>query len=102
MNNFDNVALEPNAQWHEEYCDVTIVGYADSTDRTDHLSGRRINIKTEIGSMINVKYALRMNFGMPYTVKHNIRVCNIGRVMDGSIALMEQAFAHNLGFLKID
>ncbi|OAL44471.1 hypothetical protein IQ07DRAFT_649098 [Pyrenochaeta sp. DS3sAY3a] len=100
MNNFENVALEPNAQWNEESCDVTIVGYASSTDRNDHLSGRRIYIKTEFGSMINVKYTLRMNFGMPYTVEHSVRVCNIGRVMDGSIGLMEHAFAQSLGFQK--
>jgi hypothetical protein len=42
----------------------------------------------------------RINFAKPYSIEHNIKVRNIGRVVGKSVALLDRYFAESLGHVK--
>jgi hypothetical protein len=45
-----------------------------------------------------VSPASRINFAKPYTIEHNIKVRNVGRVVGESVRQLEHYLAHFLGF----
>ena len=59
-----------------------------------------IEIKLE-NEEIDVSPKSRINFGKPYTIEHNVKVKNIGRVVGESVRELEYHLAHFLGFQVI-
>jgi hypothetical protein len=69
-----------------------------------HPKGERLNkgpieVKLE-NPEISIDSMSRINCAKPYTVEHNIRVRNIGRVVGVSVGLLDKYFAESLGHIK--
>jgi hypothetical protein len=58
-----------------------------------------IEIKVE-NPDVTIDPMSRMNMAKPYTVEHNVRILNIGRVVGASVGLLERYFAESLGYAK--
>lgn len=58
-----------------------------------------IEIKIENPEM-TVDPMSRINFAKPYTVEHNVKIRNIGRVIGASVGLVDRYFAESLGLVK--
>ena len=58
-----------------------------------------IKIKVE-DLEITVDPMSRINFAKPYTVEHNVKIRNIGRVVGESVGLLDRYFAESLGLTK--
>jgi hypothetical protein len=67
-------------------------------DEFDRNLKEPIEIKVENEEFINVSPASRINFAKPYTIEHNVRVKNIGRVVGESVRRLELYLAEFLGF----
>ncbi|KAH7356000.1 hypothetical protein BKA66DRAFT_574897 [Pyrenochaeta sp. MPI-SDFR-AT-0127] len=65
----------------------------------DQSSERTIHIKVENDSIM-IKPESRINFAKPYTVEHDVKVRNVGRVYGDSLGRMEEYFAESLGLVK--
>ncbi|OAK95405.1 hypothetical protein IQ06DRAFT_59089 [Phaeosphaeriaceae sp. SRC1lsM3a] len=58
-----------------------------------------IEIKVENPEM-TIDPMSRINFAKPYTVEHNVKIRNIGRIVGASVGLVDQYFAQSLGLVK--
>ncbi|KAH8722580.1 hypothetical protein GQ44DRAFT_711686 [Phaeosphaeriaceae sp. PMI808] len=58
-----------------------------------------IEVKLE-DPKITIDPMSRINLAKPYTVEHNIKIRNIGRVVGDSVGLLDQYFAQSLGLTK--
>jgi hypothetical protein len=65
----------------------------------EHLSKEPIEIKIE-NPDVDIKPMSRINFAKPYTVEHNVKIRNVGRVVGDSVKRLEKYFAESLGFTK--
>ncbi|CAN9449030.1 unnamed protein product [Alternaria alternata] len=68
-------------------------------EKGEDLSKEPIEIKVE-NPDVDVNAMSRINFAKPYTVEHNVKVRNIGRVVGDSVKKLERYFAEGLGFAK--
>jgi hypothetical protein len=62
----------------------------------EYLSKHPIEVKLE-NPEVTIDGMSRINFAKPYTVEHNIKVKNIGRVVGESVARLESYFHECLG-----
>lgn len=58
-----------------------------------------IEVKIENADM-TIDPMSRINFTKPYTVEHNVKMRNIGRVVGDSVGLIDRYFAESLGLVK--
>jgi hypothetical protein len=58
-----------------------------------------IEVKVE-NPAVSIDSLSRINFAKPYTVEHDAKICNIGRVVGASIGLLDQYFAESLGHTR--
>ncbi|CAN9130125.1 unnamed protein product [Alternaria alternata] len=68
-------------------------------EKGEDLSKEPIEIKVE-NPDVDVNVMSRINFAKPYTIEHNVKVRNIGRVVGDSVKKLERYFAESLGFAK--
>jgi hypothetical protein len=71
---------------------------------TPHDSGEQleidpIEVKVE-NTAVTIDPMSRINLAAPYSIEHTVRICNVGRVVAPSVALLERTFAEKLGFVK--
>jgi hypothetical protein len=58
-----------------------------------------IEVKVE-NPDVTIDAMSRINFAKPYTVEHNVKVLNIGRVVGVSVGLLDKYFAESLGHTR--
>ncbi|KAF2818652.1 hypothetical protein CC86DRAFT_155049 [Ophiobolus disseminans] len=71
---------------------------------TPHFKGEElgkepIEVKVE-NTGVSLDPMSRINFAKPYTVEHNVKIANIGRVVATSVGLLDRYFAESLGLTK--
>jgi hypothetical protein len=71
---------------------------------TPHPKGEQIEklpIEVKIENPeVTIDPMARINCAKPYTVEHNVKVRNIGRVVGPSVGLLDKYFAESLGHIK--
>ncbi|KAH7068392.1 hypothetical protein BKA63DRAFT_113414 [Paraphoma chrysanthemicola] len=65
----------------------------------EQLDKEPIEIKIE-DQEIEIDPMSRINFAKPYTVEHNVKIRNIGRVFGESVGCLDRYFAESLGYSK--
>jgi hypothetical protein len=70
-----------------------------SHPKGEQLDKGPIEVKVE-NPEVTIDTMSRINFAKPYTVEHNIKVRNIGRVVGSSVGLLDRYFAESLGHSK--
>ena len=80
-----------------QHAPVVLQGYEAVVYQGEDGLKERIEIKRE-NVEVDISPASRINFAKPYTIEHNVKVKNIGRVVGESVRRLEQHFAEFLGF----
>jgi hypothetical protein len=65
----------------------------------EHMEKESIVVKVE-NQNITIDPMSRINCAKPYTVEHNLKILNIGRVVGESVGLLDKYFAESLGLTK--
>lgn len=97
----DQATTKPNVVAHEHAAVIPQDGRVVLHEKGEHLSKEPIEIKIE-NPDVDIKTTSRINFAKPYTVEHNVRITNVGRVVGESVKRMETCCAASLGFKKPD
>lgn len=84
----------------EDYGIIVPIDGNETQFSDDYQSFKKtIHIKIENPGVM-VGSDLHINFAPPFTVDHNIKVQNVGRVYGDSVKHMEDSFAESLGLVK--
>lgn len=67
--------------------------------QNEHMEKDLIEVKVE-NQGISIDPTSRINFAKPYTVEHNVKILNVGRVVGASVGLLDRYFAESLGHTK--
>jgi hypothetical protein len=78
---------------------IVVDGAYSPQPRGEHADKDPIQVKVEQPG-ITIDSKSKINFAKPYTVEHNVKICNIGRVIGASVGLLDQYFAESLGHTK--
>jgi hypothetical protein len=65
----------------------------------EHMEKEPIVVKVENES-VTIDPMSRINFAKPYTIEHNVKILNVGRVVGESVGLVDKYFAESLGLTK--
>jgi hypothetical protein len=90
---------KPGVAAHQHAAVISEGGTAVPHWKGEQLSKDPIEVKLE-NMEVMIDGMSRINFAKPYTVEHNIRVKNIGRVVGESVARLESHFHESLGILS--
>jgi hypothetical protein len=63
----------------------------------EHLTKLPLEVKVE-NPAVTIDAMSRINFAKPYTVEHNIKIQNIGRVVGESVQRLTEYFAESMGY----
>jgi hypothetical protein len=78
---------------------IVVDGAYSPQPRDEHSDKDPIQVKLEKPG-VTIDPKSRINFAKPYTVEHNVKICNVGRVIGASVGLLDQYFAESLGHTK--
>lgn len=90
---------KPGVVGHHHSAVIPVGGYVLRHWQGEPFLKEAIEIKVE-NSDITIDPMSRINFAKPYTVEHNIKVRNIGRVFGESVRRLDDYFAECLGHTR--
>jgi hypothetical protein len=90
---------KPGVASHRHAAVIPVDGTIQPHHLGENIIEEPIEVKIE-NPEITIDPMSRINFAKPYTVEHNVKVRNIGRVVGDSVGRLDHYFAENLGLIK--
>jgi len=83
----------------EHHAAIVPVGGSITPHKNGEIMDRKIELVVE-NSSITIDSMSRVNFAKPYTVEHNVKVRNVGRLVGESVGRLDDYLATSLGYSK--